>query len=136
MRAAALLLVVGMSTLAPDVCAYLFGGSIKAWDYVCVGTELSALWLLLAGGITPTNGERWVCLYGMFEALQRPVGRALFDMSAPPDLKPGDNLMDAATGWPVSDLSPLLLVWVCSRVLREIWEPTKVCSSNTRNDGA
>ncbi len=136
MRAVALLLIVGAAHIAPEAAAHLLGGSIKAWEFVGFGIETSALWWLLAWGGKTSAAEHAVCLYGMYESVQRPIFRAMLPMDQPPQLPPGVHLSDVATGLPVSSLSPIILCWVIWQIVKELWRPTKVCSSNAKSDGA
>ena len=136
MRAAALLAVVALSAFGYKGAALYLGGTVQAWAYVAHGIEAAVLWLLLPYGHSFTRAEKLVCLFGLWMAVGRPIGRAMFPMDKAPPLKPGENLLDAATGFPVSALTPILLCWVIYAVACEIAQPTKVCSSNKQSDGA
>ncbi len=135
MNAAPLLFVAGVAHLGPDVGARLFGGRVGAWESVSYGIEASLLWLALLAFNAKTLGARAVCSYGFFEAVQRPICRAMLPMDSPPGLKPGQYMCDVATGLPVSMLSPIFLCVVVLAVVKDLTQPTKVCSSNGENKG-
>jgi len=125
MMPAGLLIIAALSNFLPGIFAE-FGGTVKAWEYVFTGVELTALWLLagsvcelLAHHVPKFNG--WglpmlsVCAYGAFEASQRPVCRLMFPMDAPPAIKHPDGLC-AAAGIQTYELSPLLIA-LCAVIL-------------------
>lgn len=99
-----LLVLAVLCNFAPEHMATWFGGRVSAWDYVVQGVQVASLWVAVAA--------KWrtpmviaVCAYGFFEAIQRPVCRLAFPMDSAPKLEQGQNLCDAAFGFPASTLS-------------------------------
>jgi len=111
----ALLLVAALSNFAPALMAGVTGGSVKAWEYVFTGIESAALWWLAACLLERT--QRWsmaglcVCLYGMFESIQRPICRLVFPMDSAPNI--GESSLCAAAGMQTFELSPMLIA-ICA----------------------
>lgn len=104
MTPALLLAVAAAAVILPEHMAAWLGGSHAAWAYVLSGVEAAALWCAL--GVVCTHAlVRAVCLWGVFEAAQRPVCRLAFPMDKPPPLQPGQSLCDAALGVPMSAVS-------------------------------
>ncbi len=136
MTAIALLCVAGVAHLAPDLLAQWLGGAVGPWETVCYGAESALLWAALASRMVGDRAASAVCLYGLFESAQRAVCRQMLPMDKPAGLKPGQYLCDAATGMPVSMLSAVAVGLVLAVFVADLTKPTKVCSSNQRNDGA
>jgi hypothetical protein len=111
MTAGLLLLVLfGLANYGPELVASVLGGSVKAWDYVLQGTQSAALWVTLAS-FMPQIVARASCALGAFEAMQRPVCRAMFPMDKPPQT--GDlTLCEAAIGLPAAWISALAALFV------------------------
>lgn len=107
----ALLLIAALSNFAPALIAGVSGGSVRAWEYVFTGLESAALWWLAACLLNRT--QRWsmaglcVCLYGLFESIQRPVCRLAFPMDKAPDI--GNASLCTAAGMQTFELSPMLI---------------------------
>jgi hypothetical protein len=135
-NAVPLLLIAAVAHIGPESFARLFGGRVGPWETVCYGIEATLLYLYaMARTGRPTRGELAAAMYGAFEAVQRPLCRPLLPMDAPAGLKHGQYLCDVATGFPVSMLSPIVLFAVLLVVVKDITQPTKVCSSNKENKG-
>ena len=137
MNALALLAIVAVAHLGPDVAVFVAGGAHVAWETVCYGIEATLLYLYALTRTGPmTRGELAVIAYGVFESIQRPLWRAMLPMDRPQGLKPGQYAGDLVTGFPVSMLSPILLCAVIWVVVQDFTRPSKVCSGNKQSDGA
>ena len=112
-----LLVVAAVAHLLPETLQILFGGSIKAWEYVCFGIEAVCLWLIVSV-LAPKVfrlATLAVCCYGVFESIQRPVCRLMLPMDKAPVLNPSQHLCDAA-GIPLTVLSPFAIALVAAVV--------------------
>ena len=105
-----LLLLVALASLGPELVARLSGGTVAAWDYVLNGVQSAALWVLIAG-LSSHWLARASAALGTFEAMQRPMCRALFPMDRPPRTG-GIPLWEAAFGAPVSWLGLIAALFV------------------------
>jgi hypothetical protein len=108
--ACALLAVLVLAAYGPEPLAAIVGGTVAAWDYVLSGAQALTLWLAVC-----ILARHWVlrvvCILGAWEAVQRPVCRALFPMDRPPQT--GDvPLCEAAFGAPVAWLGVVLALFV------------------------
>jgi len=106
--AVALLFVLAVAHLGPDVFASSFGGRVGSWETVCYGIEAACLWGFVAMDLPRTRGFYAVVVVGFFESIQRAIFRPLFPMDAPMRLPEGAYMADVATGLPISYLSPIL----------------------------
>lgn len=137
MNAVALLLICAVAHLGPEVGQRLFGGIVGAWETVCYGVEASLLYLYaLSRTGALTRGEIAAAIYGLWESIQRPLWRPFLPMDRPAGLKPGEYLGDVVTAFPVSLISPILLLLVLLVVVHDFTHPSKVCSVNKQSDGA
>ncbi len=119
--AAALLLCALLAHILPETLAAQVGGTRAAWEFVGYGVEATALWLAVASLAWRVPGwwariPIWaVCLYGVFESVQRPICRLALPMDRAPKLEPGQFLCDAA-GWRTEDLSFAAILLVAAVV--------------------
>lgn len=97
----ALLVLVAAVYYGPEHLAAATRSSHAAMAYVAAGAESAALWALLAGMLWRTPAAA-PCVWGLVEAVQRPLCRLMLPMDAPPKLAPSQTMCDAATGLPVS----------------------------------
>lgn len=131
MNAVALLLICAVAHLGPDVAVRLFGGILGAWETVSYGIEAFLLYLYALARTGPmTRGEIAAVAYGMWESVQRPLWRVFLPMDRPAGLKHGQYMGDVVTGFPVSMVSPILLLAVLLVVVKDFTRPSKVCSGN------
>lgn len=119
MTSIALLLVLGIVHLGPDLFAGWFGGMVGAWETVCYGIEAAILWAFIVLRPQLQRRDMAICAYAVFEAMQRPLCRPLLPMDKAAGLKPGEYLCDVATGLPFSYLSPVLLSALLVYVLHD-----------------
>jgi hypothetical protein len=123
MKGALLLLgLLVVAHYAPDFMSWVLGGTVAAWDYVTQGAQAAALWALVASGAVHVLA-RAVCTLGVFEAMQRPICRAMFPMDRPPQTG-GQNLCDAAFGLPMTWINAIAVLFV-ALVAQEMHRATK-----------
>lgn len=114
-----LMLVAAAAHLLPEHLAAWGFGMQAAWETVGYATEATALWLAIGSRIewhAPRHLEalRALASWGAMEGAMRACGRLALPMThRPPPLRAGENLFDAATGWPASNLSLVVAALVC-----------------------
>ena len=136
MNAALLALLIGAVYFAPAHIAGWAHWSPAAVEYVAYGVESAVKWGILGwlcvGSISvssrcgcgafdkPTATERRimavVCAWGAFEAIQRPVCRAMFDLSHKVALPDGMTMCEAAFGLPIGWLGFVVAGAVIARL--------------------
>lgn len=105
MNPQALLIVLAMAHLLPCHLVDLVGGSIGAVESVCYAFEATALYLWVSTKVRPGEvGTAALVAWGASESLQRGACRLMLPMDRKPVLEPGQNVCDAATGWPISQI--------------------------------
>ena len=98
MNAALLALLIGAVYFAPYHIAGWAHWSPAAVEYLAYGLEATALWVI-AGALLSRYPEAQVaCAWGVFEAVQRPIARMMFDLSHKVELPPGVTIGEAAFG--------------------------------------
>lgn len=137
MNAVALLLICAVAHLGPEIAVMAIGGKLGPWETVCYGIEAALLYLYALARTGPlSRGEIAAALYGLFESIQRPLWRVFLPMDRPAGLRPGQYMGDVVTGFPVSMLSPILLLLAVLVVVKDFTRPSKVCSGNNESSGA
>jgi len=116
-----LLLLAALAHISPEPLADHFGGSLKAWVYVSTGTETTFLWLTVAS-LSSKLPVLAVCLYGVYESIQRPLCRLMLPMDKAPQLDPGQFLCDAA-GIGTAQISFAALLLVAAIVAKHNYKP-------------
>lgn len=115
---AGLLIVALLCNFVPELIAQALGHSVAGWWFIADNVQIACLWWLagvmaeklarldasFAGYLIPTLA---VCAYGVFEAIQAPICRLAFPMTAAPPRHPEG--LCAAAGVPTYELSPLII---------------------------
>lgn len=111
MNPGALVLLAAGAHLAPLHIASALGQSHAAWEYVAYAVEAAVLWLLVAACSRLVLVQA-AAAWGAMEAAQRAGCRLAFPMDQKPQLLPGQNLCDAATGMPMTWVSVCAALFV------------------------
>ena len=116
MNAALLALLIGAVYFAPAHIAGWAHWSAAAVEYVGYGIESAVLWAVLAWHLRRSIPAQAVCAWGAFEAIQRPVCRAMFDLSHKVALPNGMTMCEAAFGLPIGWLGFVVAGAVIARL--------------------
>ena len=101
MNAVLLALLIGAVYFAPAHIAGWAHWSPAAVEYVAYGIESAVLWAVLGWHWRRSIPAQAVCAWGAFEAIQRPICRAMFELSHKVALPDGVTMCEAAFGLPV-----------------------------------
>ena len=124
MNAALLALLIGAVYFAPAHIAGWAHWSLPAVEYSGYGIESTALWAILGFvcryferlSVAERHAMAAVCAWGAFEAIQRPVCRAMFDLSHKVALPDGMTMCEAAFGLPIGWLGFVVAGAVIARL--------------------